>query len=156
MAPINKAPQFKLQDQDGNYHSLNDYSGNWLVIYIYPKDGTPGCTKEACAFRDGRDILKQMGAEVIGISRDSVTSHSKFHSKHKLNHTILSDPSGETIRQFDSLKIKKIMGKEFSSISRDTFIINPSGEIVKKYVGVNPITHFEKVLEDLRKLVSLQ
>lgn len=156
MATTYKAPQFQLQDQDGNYHSLSDYSGRWLVIYIYPKDGTPGCTKEACAFRDGRDLLMQVGAEVIGISKDSVASHNKFHTKHRLNHTILSDPSGETIKGFDSLKMKKIMGRELSSISRDTFIINPSGEIVKKYIGVNPITHFGKVLEDLKKLISLE
>ena len=156
MSLTKKAPEFNLQDQDGKYHSLNDYAGKWLVVYIYPKDGTPGCTKEACSFRDGRDLLAQLGAEVVGISKDSVESHNKFHSKHGLNHTILSDLNGETIKNFQSLKTKKIMGKEFTSVSRDTFIINPSGEIVKRYMGVNPITHFVKVFEDLKKLVSLE
>ncbi len=92
-----KAPQFTLPDQNGKQHTLADYSGKWLIIYFYPKDSTPGCTKEACSFRDGRDVLEQAGAVVVGISKDSVASHKKFADKHSLNFTLLSDETTETI-----------------------------------------------------------
>lgn len=147
------APDFTLPDQNNKEHSLKDYAGKWLVVYFYPKDNTPGCTKEACAFRDGRDMLKSLGAEVVGISKDSVKSHSKFASDHELNFTLLSDPSTETIKAFGSWKLKKFMGREYEGINRDTYIINPKGEIVKKYEGINPLKHFSEIYEDLKKLV---
>lgn len=148
-----KAPDFTLPDQDDKRHSLKDYAGKWLVVYFYPKDNTPGCTKEACNFRDGRDLLASLGAEVVGISKDSVKSHAKFVADHNLNFTLLSDPSTETIKAFGSWKEKKFMGKEYVGINRDTYIINPKGEIVKKYEGVNPLKNFTEVYEDLKKLV---
>lgn len=153
---MKNAPQFSLEDQNGKLHTLNDYLGKWLVVYFYPKDGTPGCTVEACSFRDGRDMLSALGAEIVGISKDSVRSHGKFVNKHSLNFTLLSDPTTETIQAFGSWKQKKFMGREYMGISRDTYIINPEGKIVKKYEGVNPIKHFEEVYKDLKELISLK
>jgi len=150
------APNFSLQDQSGNFKSLKDYSGKWVVLYFYPRDHTPGCTLEACSFRDGRDVLKNLGAEIIGISKDSVKSHGKFAERHNLNFAILSDPTAETIQAFGSWKKKKFMGREHMGISRDTYLINPEGEIVKKYEGVNPMTHFEEIVKDLGSLISLK
>lgn len=149
-----KAPNFTLLDQNNQKCSLKDYSGKWLIVYFYPKDNTPGCTKEACTFRDGRDMLTSLGAEVIGISKDSVESHAKFADNHKLNFTLLSDPSTETINAFGSWKLKKFMGREYMGISRDTYLISPKGEIVKKYEDVNPLKNFSEVYEDLKLLVS--
>lgn len=149
-----KAPNFSLQDQTGTARTLSDFSGKWLVVYFYPKDDTPGCTTEACNFRDGRDILKNLGAEVIGISKDSVKSHAKFAEKHSLDFTLLSDPTTETIQAFGSWKLKKFMGREYMGINRDTYLINPSGEIVKKYEGVNPKTHITEIFNDLKTLIK--
>ena len=148
-----KAPDFTLPDQNNKEHSLKDYAGKWLVGYFYPKDNTPGCTKDACAFRDGRDMLASLGAEVVGISKDSVKSHAKFANDHNLNFTLLSDPSTKTIDAFGSWKLKKFMGREYVGINRDTYLINPKGEIVKKYEGVNPLKHFSEIYEDLKQLV---
>ena len=153
---MKNAPHFSLEDQNGKLHTLNDYLGKWLVVYFYPKDGTPGCTVEACSFRDGRDMLKALGAEIVGISKDSVKSHDKFVNKHSLNFTLLSDQTTDTIQAFGSWKQKKFMGREYMGISRDTYIINPEGKIVKKYEGVNPIKHFEEVYKDLKELISLK
>lgn len=147
-----KAPAFNLPDQNGEFHSLDSYHGKWLILYFYPKDSTPGCTKEACSFRDGRDFLIQAGAEVVGISKDSVASHKKFAEKHKLNFTLLSDTSAETIKAYDSLGEKKMFGKSYLGVKRNTFLIDPRGNIVKEYKGVNPITHTGQVLKDLEKL----
>lgn len=149
-----KAPNFTLPDQTGEIRSLKDYAGKWLVVYFYPRDNTPACTAEACAFRDGRDILKSLGAEVIGISKDGHRTHANFAAKHDLNFTLLSDKSTETIQAFGSWKLKKFMGREYMGINRDTYIINPKGEIVKKYEGVDVKNHFEEVYADLKKLVS--
>lgn len=147
-----KTPDFSLPDQNGDIKSLKDYAGKWLVIYFYPKDNTPGCTTEACAFRDGRDMLQELGAEVIGISKDSISSHAKFADKHELNFTLLSDESTDTINAFGSWKMKKFMGREYMGINRDTYLIDPEGKIVKKYEGVNPKINFAEVYEDLLSL----
>lgn len=149
-----KAPDFSLLDQNEKRHTLKDYAGKWLVVYFYPKDNTPGCTKEACTFRDGRDMLAGLGVEVVGISKDSVKSHAKFAANHSLNFTLLSDESTETIQAFGSWKLKKFMGREYMGINRDTYLINPKGEIVKKYEGVNPLKNFTEVYEDLKKLIA--
>lgn len=149
-----KAPNFTLPDQNNKEHSLKDYAGKWLVVYFYPKDNTPGCTKEACTFRDGRDMLAALGADVIGISKDSVKSHAKFVANHNLNFTLLSDESTKTIDAFGSWKLKKFMGREYMGINRDTYLINPIGEIVKKYESVNPLKNFKEVYEDLKKLTT--
>ena len=108
-----KAPAFSLKDQNGVVHTLEQYKGEWVVLYFYPKDATPGCTKEACAFRDGRDVLTQYGAVVLGVSKDSVESHKKFADKHKLTFTLLSDPEAETVKAYGAWGKKKFMGKTY-------------------------------------------
>jgi peroxiredoxin Q/BCP len=144
-----KAPDFTLQDSEGIAHSLKDYAGKWLVVYFYPKDDTPGCTTEACSFRDARDGITALGAEIVGISKDDASSHEKFKAKHTLNFTLLSDPDGKTIEAYDAWG-KKMFGKE--GILRRTYIINPTGEVVKVYGRVTPLGHGEQVVEELKKL----
>ncbi len=147
-----KAPQFSLHDQNGILRTNNDYLGKWLIIYFYPKDDTPGCTKEACNFRDGREVLSQMGAEIVGISKDTVDSHSKFINKHDLNFTLLADPDHSTIEAFGSWVPKKFMGKSYVGINRDTYLIDPKGMIVKKYEDVDPKSHIKDIMSDLKEL----
>lgn len=150
---MQKAPDFSLLDQDGIIHSLKDYVGKWIVLYFYPKDETTGCTIEACNFRDEREAIADLGhAEVIGVSKDSVESHKKFADKHGLNFTLLSDPDHTTIAAYDSWGPRKFMGREYFGTHRNTFIINPKGEIVKKYEGVNPKTHAVDIINDLSAL----
>ncbi len=147
---MQKAPDFSLADQNGDVHTLADYAGKWLVLYFYPKDDTPGCTTEACNFRDGRDVLQQMGVEVIGISKDTVRSHKKFADKYDITFTLLSDRDHAVIEAYGSWQPKKFMGREFIGIQRDTYLINPAGEIVKKYAGVDPKTHIGDIIKDLK------
>ncbi len=147
------AADFDLLDQDGVSHKLSDYRGKWLVLYFYPKDDTPGCTAEACSFRDERsDIIDQTGAVVVGVSKDSVASHKKFSDKYHLNFTLLSDPDHQVIEAYHSWKPKKFMGKEFMGINRNTFIIDPQGNIAKEYLGVNPKNHAQEIIKDLKEL----
>jgi peroxiredoxin Q/BCP len=147
------APDFSLQDQNGKTHELKDYSGKWLVLYFYPKDSTPGCTTEACNFRDERDVIAEYGgAEVIGISKDSVASHKKFTEKHSLNFTLLSDETHKVIEAYGAWGKKKFMGREFEGIFRNTYIIDPKGNIVKEYLGVNPKNHAVEIINDLKEL----
>lgn len=147
------APEFTLLDQNGDTVTLRDYAGKWLVLYFYPKDNTPGCIAEACNFRDERDAIAELGkAEVVGVNKDPVASHKKFIEKHQLNFTLLSDAKHETIEAYDSWKPMKIMGKELMGVERNTFLINPAGQIVKEYRGVNPKTHANEIITDLKKL----
>lgn len=148
---MNKAPDFKLKDQDGSTKTLADFAGKWLVLYFYPKDDTPGCTIEACSLRDANDELIALGAEVIGISKDDEDSHRKFKAKHKLNFTLLSDPSGKTIEAYGAWG-PKMFGK--LGIQRKTFIISPAGEIKKTYGRVTPLGHGEQVIAELQKLLA--
>ena len=150
---MKQATDFSLKDQDGETRSLNDYRGKWLVLYFYPKDNTPGCTTEACNFRDVRDEIEQLsGAKVVGVSKDSVESHKKFALKHHLNFTLLSDPDHKVIEAYDSWKERKLMGKVLVGTVRNTFLIDPDGQIAKQYIGVNPINHAEQILADLKQL----
>lgn len=150
---MRQAPNFSLKDAAGKLHALGDYHGRWLVVYFYPKDDTSGCTTEACAFRDARDALAEYGnAAVVGISKDSAGSHKKFADKHSLNFTLLSDPEHQVIEAYGAWGPKKFMGKEFLGIKRNTYLINPSGQIVKEYEGVNPKTHVGEILHDLKQL----
>lgn len=148
-----KAPLFTLEDQAGKTVSLTDYLGKWVVLYFYPKDDTPGCTAEACSFRDEREAIAEFGnAEVVGISKDSVASHARFAKKHNLNFTLLSDPDHATIEAYDSWGTKKFMGKEFTGTLRNTFIIDPAGYIVKSYRNVSPQKHASQIIKDLQQL----
>jgi peroxiredoxin Q/BCP len=152
---MTQAPDFSLQDQDGTTKTLSDYAGRWLVLYFYPKDDTPGCTTEACNFRDERDAIAEFGnATVVGISKDSVRSHKKFAEKHGLNFTLLSDPDHVTAEAYGSWKPKKFMGREYMGVTRDTFIVSPNGQLAKEYRGVDPKTHAAQIIADLQALQS--
>jgi len=145
-----KAKDFSLPDQYGKFHKLSGYNGKWVVLYFYPKDDTPGCTKEACNFRDSIDKFQKLGAVILGISKDSVASHKKFADKYHLNFTILSNEDKSVIKEYKSWGVKKFMGKEFEGTIRNTYLINPKGEIVKFYEKVNPLTYSEEILKDLK------
>jgi peroxiredoxin Q/BCP len=148
---MKQAPDFSLLDQDGNTKTLSDFAGHWLVLYFYPKDDTPGCTTEACNFRDERDAIAEFGnAKVIGISKDSVASHKKFADKHGLNFTLLSDPDHIATEAYGSWQPKKFMGREYMGTNRDTFLISPQGMIAKEYRGVNPKSHAADIIADLK------
>jgi peroxiredoxin Q/BCP len=148
-----KAVDFTLADQDGKLHSLKDYYGKWLVLYFYPKDDTPGCTTEACNFRDSREVIAEIGhAEVVGISQDSVSSHKAFANKYGLNFTLLSDTTHGVIEQYDSWKLNNYEGKEYMAVQRNTFIIDPKSQIVKKYIGADPQSHAADIIKDLKEL----
>lgn len=143
------ASEFTLPDSSGAEHSLSDYKGKWVVLYFYPADDTPGCTIEACSLRDARDTLAEMGAEIIGISKDAPNSHEAFKAKYSLNFTLLTDGDGKVIAQYGAWG-KKMFGHE--GILRKTFIINPIGEVVKVYGRVTPLGHGEQVIKDLKAL----
>lgn len=147
------APNFSLPDQNGQTKSLKDYAGKWLVLYFYPKDATPGCTTEACSFRDERDeIAKSGNAEVVGVSKDSVASHKKFADRHHLNFTLLSDPEHKTIEAYGSWQPQKFMGREYMGTKRNTFIVGPGGTIAKEYISADPKKHAAEIIEDLKAL----
>ncbi len=141
-----KAPDFSLKDQYGKTHTLEDYTGRWLVLYFYPKDETLGCTQEACSFRDAHEVIHEIGkTEVVGISKDSIKSHKDFSDRHQLSFTLLSDPKHEAIEAYGAWK-------DSSGTDRDTFIINPQGEIAKEYRGVDPAKHVVQIVRDLNAL----
>lgn len=150
---MKKAPNFALPDQNGTLRGLNDFSGKWVVLYFYPKDDTPGCTVEACSFRDEREAITNLGnAEVIGVSKDSVKSHKKFADKHQLNFTLLSDESGKMIEAYGAWQQKSMFGRKYMGIQRMTFIIDPEGNIAKEYPKVNPVKHAAEIIKDLQQL----
>lgn len=144
------APDFALKDQDGILRSLRDYRGSWLLIYFYPKDDTPGCTKEACAIRDADPDLSALGAHVVGISADTVESHKKFVEKYGLTFPLLADTSREVCEAYGVWGRKKFMGREYDGILRTSFLVNPDGVIDKVYTDVKPEVHASEVLADLR------
>lgn len=149
-----KAPQFTLPDQKKDMHSLKDYAGKWVLIYFYPKDDTPGCTKEACAIRDNFPDFKKIKMVVLGISIDSVQSHAKFAEKYTLPFTLLADEKKEVVKKYGVWQKKKFMGREYMGTLRTSFLINPEGKIVKIYENVNPETHAEEVLKDIKKWIK--
>lgn len=148
-----KAPKFSLPDQDNTIHSLDDYKGKWLVVYFYPKDDTPGCTKEACSLRDNKKEFAKHSVSILGVSKDTVASHKKFAQKYHLDFPLLSDTDHKVIEAYNSWGVKKMFGREFTGIIRNTFLINPQGEIEKEYKDVNPLTHADELLKDLDKLI---
>lgn len=148
------APDFSLPDQAGEMHSLEDYQGKWVILYFYPKDMTPGCTVEACSFRDNEARLTRAGAVVLGVSADSVKRHEKFAKHEKLNFPILSDEGREVVKAYGAFGKKKFMGREYEGIFRNTYLIDPKGKIIKVYESVKPATHVEEILSDLAELRS--
>ena len=146
-----KAPAFSLAGNDGKKHSLEDYRGKTVVLYFYPRDDTPGCTKEACGFRDLGSSLKKSCAVVLGISKDSVESHNKFAAKYKLPFTLLSDPKTEVMKKYGAFGKKLMYGKTVEGTIRSTVIIGPKGEVVKHWPTVKKAeAHPEEVLSFLK------
>ncbi len=146
-----QAPEFTLTDSKGDVHRLSDYRGETIVLYFYPKDDTPGCTKEACSFRDSYQDFKEAGVEVIGISPDSEKSHSKFIDKYELPFTLLSDPDHQVCEAFGVWGIKKSFGREYEGVYRTTFVIGPEGKIKRVFENVKPSDHSQEVLEEVKK-----
>jgi peroxiredoxin Q/BCP len=144
-----KAPVFTLQDRTGENVSLSDFWGKKVVIYFYPKDNTPGCTRQACAFAQHFDKFKEKNVSVIGISKDSVESHIKFANKYSLPFLLLSDPNREAIEAYGVWKEKKLYGKVSMGIVRTTFIIDENGYIEKIMPNVKPDTNAEEILSYL-------
>ena len=140
-----KAPSFALQDQSNVTHTLSDYEGQWVVLYFYPKDDTPGCTTQACDFRDAVKRIIASKAVVFGLSLDSVRSHKLFAEKYNLPFSLLADETGEVSKLYDSLHNLLV----YKAAKRNTFIVDPKGNIAKIYLSVNPKTHSEMVLSDL-------
>jgi thioredoxin-dependent peroxiredoxin len=147
------APAFKLQDQAGKWHSLSDYQGKWVALYFYPKDDTPGCTTQACSFRDNVFAFNKEGAVILGISVDDVASHKAFAEKHGLPFTILADADKAVTKRYGVLKT--YMGV-MEMARRDTFIIDPQGRVAKHYESVKPEGHSELVLADIKALKAAQ
>jgi peroxiredoxin Q/BCP len=145
------APAFKLQDQTGKWHALSDYKGKWVVLYFYPKDNTPGCTTQACEFRDNIFAYREIGAVILGVSVDDVASHKAFAEEYNLPFPILADSEKKTATAYGTLT-KYVGIAELAR--RDTFIIDPQGRIAKHYLKVDPKGHSEIVLADLRQLAA--
>lgn len=145
------APNFKLPDQNGKIHTLNDFRGKWLALYFYPKDDTPGCTEQACKFRDDLHNLTALGANVVGISVDNTASHAKFARKYNLPFPLLADDKAETAAQYNSLLNLGII--KFAK--RNTFLIDPNGKIAKIYLSASTSRNSIEVIEDLKKLQNL-
>lgn len=144
------APDFRLQDQDSEWHSLSDYKGSWVVLYFYPKDDTPGCTTEACNFRDEIIRYKALGAKVLGVSLDDVESHKEFAEKYSLPFPLLADEKKKAAEAYDV--ITSYIVTEVAA--RETFIINPEGVISRHYEDVDPDTHAQEVLDYLKSRVK--
>ena len=152
IAPGDPAPEFTLPDKEGTMVSLKGLRGSWVVLYFYPKDDTPGCTLEAIDFTAQAGAFKKLGAEVIGVSPDSTTSHASFCEKHGLGITLLSDTGKKTLAQYGVWQKKKMYGREFSGVVRSTFLIDPSGSVRRIWGKVSVKGHAEEVLEALKEL----
>lgn len=145
-----KAPEFTLSDKDGKPVSLSDFRGKKVVVYFYPKDNTPGCTRQACAFASSFDELKKLNVVVIGISRDSAASHVKFAEKYNLPFILLSDPEIKAINDYGVWQEKKLYGKVSMGVVRTTFIIDENGNVEKVMEKVKPDTNAAEILEYLK------
>jgi thioredoxin-dependent peroxiredoxin len=141
-----------LPDTDGNPIRLADFAGKYIVLYFYPKDDTPGCTVEACSFRDFNADITKLGITILGVSKDTVVSHQKFTKKYKLSFPLISDPESKLAKAFDVWKLKKFMGREFMGIVRTTLIIDPKGSVIKRFDNVKPLGHAQQVLNELTQL----
>ncbi len=152
VAPGRKAPAFSLEDQDGRSHSLKDYAGRPVVLYFYPKDDTPGCTREACAFRDALPDFKKSKAAVLGVSILDTASKAKFARKHKVNFPLLADAEHEVAEKYGAWKKKSMYGKSFMGLARTTFLIGADGLVVRRWDNVKVDGHAEAVLEAVEAL----
>jgi peroxiredoxin Q/BCP len=144
------APDFNLPDAQSKNHRLADYAGKWLVLYFYPKDDTPGCTKEACSFRDDLFKLEQLGAKVVGVSVDDTESHAQFARKYSLPFPLLSDKNGKVADSYGALMNLGVIKKA----KRYTFLIDPQGKIAKVYLSVDTSRHSQEIIDDLEQLTA--
>lgn len=144
------APAFSLQDQSGKTHVLADYAGQWVVLYFYPKDDTPGCTKEACSFRDDLRRLEKLGARVVGVSVDDTDSHAKFARKYHLPFPLLADKDGRVAGSYGALTNLGLV--KFAK--RYTFLVSPDGKIAKVYLSVDTSRHSQEIIDDLKQLTE--
>ncbi|MDQ5949187.1 MAG: thioredoxin-dependent peroxiredoxin [Patescibacteria group bacterium] len=149
-----KAPVFSLPDQKGKVHKLSDYLGQYVLLYFYPKDDTTGCTKEACAIRDGFPDFKKLKCKVFGISVDSVESHKNFAKKYDLPFTLLSDEKKKVVERYGVWQEKSMYGRKYMGTLRDSYLVDPKGKIVKIYEKVNPVDHADEVLSDLKSFLK--
>lgn len=146
-----KAPSYVLQDQNGEKKSVREYKGQYVLVYFYPRDLTPGCTTEACEFRDRMNDAVAAGLQVIGVSADTVETHKKFADKHQLTFPLLADVDKKMIEAYGVWKEKKMYGKTYMGISRESFLIDPTGTVVHHYPKVKPATHAAEVIAEVQK-----
>ena len=142
------APDFELKDQDGEIHAIEDYRGKWVALYFYPKDGTPGCTTEACEFRDNIFAFRDKDCQILGVSLDDEESHKEFSEKHGLPFPLLADTDGATAEAYGVKS--RMLG--FTVAKRQTFLIDPDGNVARHYENVDPDTHSQEILADLDAL----
>jgi thioredoxin-dependent peroxiredoxin len=147
-----KAPAFTLEDQSGKTVKLSDFKGKKVVLYFYPKDDTPGCTREACSFRDEHSALQKAGAVVLGVSPDSEASHAKFSGKFKLNFPLLADPDHAVSEKYGAWGEKSLYGRKFMGIQRSTFLIDGSGKVARVWPKVKVDGHVDQVLEAIKEV----
>lgn len=145
-----KVNNFTIQNQSGEEISLSDYRGKYVILYFYPKDMTPGCTTQACDFRDNHEKFSELDAVILGVSPDPVERHQKFIDKHDLPFELLADENHELAKAFDVWKLKKNFGREYYGVERSTFIIDKEGKLLKEYRKVRVKGHVEEALEYLR------
>jgi thioredoxin-dependent peroxiredoxin len=143
------APDFELESDSGETVKLSDFRGRSVVLYFYPKDDTPGCTTEACEFRDAYDVFRERGAEILGVSPDDVGSHGKFKTKYELPFTLLADPEHEVAEKYGVWGERSSYGKTSMGITRSTFIIDPDGNVARAMLGIKPAGHASEVLHSL-------
>jgi thioredoxin-dependent peroxiredoxin len=143
------APDFEVQSDSGETVKLSDFRGKTVVLYFYPKDNTPGCTTEACEFRDAYDAYRERGIEVLGVSPDDVTSHGKFKSKYSLPFTLLADPDHTVAEAYGVWGERSFAGKKYMGINRSTFVIDPEGNVARAMLGIKPAGHAAAVLEEV-------
>jgi thioredoxin-dependent peroxiredoxin len=143
------APDFELQSDAGETVRLSDLRGRSVVLYFYPKDDTPGCTTEACEFRDAYDAFRERGIEILGLSPDDVASHERFKSKHELPFTLLADPDHRVAEAYGVWAERNFAGKKYMGIKRSTFVIDPNGNVARAMLGIKPAGHAAAVLEGL-------
>lgn len=149
-----KAPEFSAESDSGEIVKLSDLRGKVVVLYFYPKDDTPGCTQEACAFRDLKSRFEEAGAVIYGVSRDDIRSHAKFRDKHGLNFPLLSDPDGQICQAYDVLKEKNMYGRKTIGIERTTYVIDRDGAIAAVFPKVKVDGHAEEVLAKVREIAG--
>ncbi len=145
-----EAPDFVLSDETGTTRKLSDYRGKPVVLYFYPKDDTPGCTTEACSFRDDYHVYREAGIVILGVSPDTPKKHAKFKEKYNLPFTLLADQDHKVCQLYGVWGRKKLMGREYDGVFRTTFLIDPAGKIVKVFENVHPSGHSGEVLEALK------